>query len=148
MKNWYFAYGSNLKRSHLKKIIGEWKHEHCAVLKNFTLSFAKGYGKYNSGYANIKPHPDTQVEGVAYLITEQQFKKLDAYEEVGLGVYRRASVIVETNVDSFSATTYKMNKEICLLPPSSNYLKIVLNGLREHGYNRYIIKKVRDLSLI
>jgi gamma-glutamylcyclotransferase (GGCT)/AIG2-like uncharacterized protein YtfP len=127
MINWYFAYGSNLKRSHLRKIIGEWKQEHCAVLKNFTLSFAKGYSKYKSGFANIKPHPDMQVEGVAYLITEHQFKKLDAYEEVGLGVYRREPVIVETNVDSFSATTYEMNKEICLLSPSSYYLKIVLN---------------------
>ena len=148
MKKWYFAYGSNLKRSHLRKIIGEWKQEHCAVLKNFALSFAKGYSKYQSGYANIKPHPDMQVEGVVYLITEQQFKKLDAYEEVVLGVYRRALVIVETNENSFSATTYKMNKEICLLSPSSYYLKIVLNGLREHGYHENIIKKVRDLSLI
>ena len=148
MKNWYFAYGSNLKRSHLRKIIGEWKQEHCAVLKNFALSFAKGYSKYQSGYANIKPHPDKQVEGVAYLITEQQFKKLDAYEDVGLGVYRRAPVIVETNDDSFSATTYEMNKEICLLPPSSNYLKTVLHGLKEHGYDHNVIKKVRDLYLI
>lgn len=148
MNNWYFAYGSNLKRSHLRNIIGEWKQEHCAVLKNFALSFAKGYCRYKSGYANIKPHPGMQVEGVAYLITEQQFKKLDVYEEVGLDVYRRALVIIETNEDSFSATTYEMNKEICLLPPCSNYLKMVLNGLREHGYNKNIIKKVRDLSLI
>lgn len=144
MEDWYFAYGSNLKRDRLKQRVGEWKQEQCAVLRNFTLTFAKGYDKHKSGYANIKPSPDRQVEGVVYLITEYQFKKLDTYEGVALGVYRRRPICIEIGGKILPAITYEMNKELCLLSPSSDYLNLVLDGLREHGYNENIIKKVRD----
>jgi len=80
MEKWYFAYGSNLKRDRLRERIGEWKQEQKAILKDFTLTFAKGYINHESGKANIKACSDNEVEGAVYLITEDQFIKLDAKE--------------------------------------------------------------------
>ncbi len=92
METWYFAYGSDLKRHMLKERIGDWKEEQRAILKGFALSFAKGDRNHESGYANIKECSGSEVEGAAYLISEDQFRKLDYYEGVALGVYKRRLV--------------------------------------------------------
>jgi len=41
------------------------------------------------------------------------------------------------------ATTYTMVKEICPLKPSADYLDLILEGLREHGYDENSIEEVR-----
>jgi gamma-glutamylcyclotransferase (GGCT)/AIG2-like uncharacterized protein YtfP len=146
MEKWYFAYGSNLKRDRLRERIGEWKQEQRAILKGFSLTFAKGYSNHESGYANIKACSDNEVEGAVYLITEDQFIKLDAKEGVGLGVYRMRPVYVETDGKRIPATTYEMNKEVCTLRPSADYLNLVLDGLKEHGYAESTIKKVEAIA--
>ena len=142
METWYFAYDSNLKRHMLKERIGEWKEEQRAILKGFTLSFAKGNRNHQTGYANIKECLGSEVEGAVYLISEDQFKKLDYYEGAALGVYRRRVVGVVTEFKLICVTTYEMNKEVCSLRPSADYLTLVLDGLREHGYAESTIKKV------
>lgn len=135
-----------MKRDRLRERIGEWEQEQRSILNGFTLTFAKGYSNHKSGYANIKACSDSEVEGAVYLITEHQFRKLDAYEGVGLGVYRRRPVDVETGGKSIHATTYEMNKEVCLLRPSVDYLNLVLDVLREHGHAESIIKKVEEIA--
>jgi gamma-glutamylcyclotransferase (GGCT)/AIG2-like uncharacterized protein YtfP len=146
MEIWYFAYGSNLKRHMLEERIGEWKEEQRAILKGFTLSFAKGYRNHESGYANIKECLGSEVEGAVYLISEDQFRKLDDYEGVALGVYRRRVVSAVTEWNLKCATTYEMNKEVCSLRPSVDYLSLVLDGLREHGYDESTVKKVEAIA--
>jgi gamma-glutamylcyclotransferase (GGCT)/AIG2-like uncharacterized protein YtfP len=86
-----------LKRDRLKQRIGESKQEQPAILKDFILTCAKAYDKHKSGCANIRPCPNSQVEGAIYLITENQLGRLDSYEGVGLGVYRRRAVNVEVD---------------------------------------------------
>jgi len=39
-----------------------------------------------------------------------------------------------------------MNKEVCSLRPSVDYLNLVLDGLREHGYDESTIKKVEAIA--
>jgi len=146
METWYFAYGSNLKRYMLKERIGEWKEEQRAILKGFALSFAKGYRNHESGYANIKECSGSEVEGVAYLISEDQFRKLDYYEGVALGVYRRRLVGAVTEWKLLPVTIYEMNREVCSLRPSVDYLNLVIDGLREHGYDESTIKKVEAIA--
>ena len=146
MEKWYFAYGSNLKRERLRRRIGEWKGEQSTVLNDFTLTFAKGYDNHKSGYANIKPCANSQVEGAVYLISEDQFKTLDGYEGVASGVYKRRQVFVEVDGAPTPATTYEMNKQLCLLRPSTDYLNLVLDGLKEHGYAESTINKVEAIA--
>jgi hypothetical protein len=39
-----------------------------------------------------------------------------------------------------------MNKEVCSLRPSVDYLNLVIDGLREHGYDESTIKKVEAIA--
>lgn len=146
METWYFAYGSNLKRHMLKERIGEWKEEQRAILKGFTLSFAKGYRNHQTGYANIKECLGSEVEGAVYLISEDQFRKIDYYEGAALGIYKRRVVGVVTEFKLICAMTYDMNKEVCPLRPSADYLNLVIDGLRDHGYDESTIKKVEAIA--
>lgn len=145
-RKWYFAYGSNLSRAQLKKRIGEWMEEHRAILKGFRLTFAKGYSGHTSGKANIKPDPDGDVKGVIYLVTESQLSKLDRYEGVGRGVYKREQVNVESQGKLLPAITYVMVRELCRLKPSDDYLDLILKGLEEHGYGQEVIEEVRKIA--
>jgi hypothetical protein len=67
---------------------------------------------------------------------------------VELGVYRRRAVNVEVNGALTAAITYEMNNEICRFAPSSCYLDLILDGLREHDYNESIIKKVQGIAAL
>jgi gamma-glutamylcyclotransferase len=143
---WYFAYGSNLQRARLRERIGGWTKEQTAILKGYKLKFAKGYIGHESGRANIEPNLASEVKGAIYLITEDQFRKLDGREGARIGVYRRAPVSVESEGKQVSATTYEMKEEICALKPSTDYLNLVLDGLREHGYDENVINEVKNIG--
>jgi cation transport regulator ChaC len=139
---WYFAYGSNLKRERLKKRIGKWRKERKAILRDYELVFGKGWGGHFTGKANIQKKPKGRVEGVIYLVTEQQLKKLDRREGVPW-VYERITVKVESEGERIPAETYRMVEMMCPLKPSRDYLDLVLDGLREHGYDESVIEKAR-----
>jgi len=145
-RKWYFAYGSNLSKERLRRRIGEWMEEHNATLKGFRLTFAKSYSGHTSGKADIKPDPSGEVKGVIYSVTESQLSKLDKYEGVGIGVYRRKRVNVESEGKLVSATTYVMVREICPLKPSNEYLEHILKGLEEHGYSKEVMEEVRKIA--
>jgi cation transport regulator ChaC len=146
-EKWYFAYGSNLKREWLRSRIGEWKQECKAILRGYRLTFAKGYYLHTSGKANIKLDPSSEVKGVIYLITENQLNKLDRWEGVNKGVYKRKPVNVESEGKLIPAITYEMVKEICPLRPSQDYLNLILEGLKEHGYDESVIKEVKKIAI-
>lgn len=145
-RKWYFAYGSNLSRARLRKRIGVWTEEHKAILQGFRLTFAKGYEGHADGKANIKPDPSGEVKGVIYLVTENQLSKLDEYGGVSIGVYRREQVNVESEGKLLSVITYVMVRELCQLKPSDDYLNLILEGLKEHGYGQEVIEEVRKIA--
>ena len=146
IEEWYFAYGSNLKKDRLRSRIGDWKQEQKALLRGYKLTFAKGFGSHTSGKANIKSDSGSQVEGAIYLITKEQFKKLDKYEGVEIGVYKRITINVELDGKLMPVTTYVMVKEICPLRPSAEYLDLILEGFMEHGYKQSTIRKVKEIA--
>jgi len=39
-----------------------------------------------------------------------------------------------------------MVKEICPLRPSTDYLNLILQGLREHGYDESTIREVKEVA--
>ncbi len=143
---WYFAYGSNLKKERLRRRIGEWKEAKKANLKNYELTFAKGYYGHSSGKADIKLKQGSLVRGAVYRLTKEQLDSLDGPEGVALGVYVRIPIVVDIDGDSAPAETYVMKKEISQLKPSEEYLGYILEGLAEHGYSEVIIDGVRKIA--
>lgn len=95
MQTWYFAYGSNMDKQQMIERGVRYYDETRGILKNWRLRFNKlaADSGGRKGYANIEPFPGEVVEGIMYLIKEEDLKCLDDYEgfpnhylKVGLNV--------------------------------------------------------------
>ncbi|GBC75592.1 hypothetical protein HRbin06_00911 [archaeon HR06] len=133
---WYFAYGSNLNLSRLKRRIGEWKESHKAILEGYRLTF-------RNGVADIEEKDNSRVYGAVYLITEDQLKRLDKYEGPK---YKKIMVKVKVNGKEINAIAYYMREKAKFRKPHPSYLNIILEGLKDHGYSEDIIKIVEEIS--
>ncbi|NPV28356.1 MAG: gamma-glutamylcyclotransferase [Firmicutes bacterium] len=129
---WYFAYGSNIDANQMKERIGRCPDRVLGILRNWRLEFNKASAKVpGAGFANIMPCPGDAVEGVLYLLSEEELRRLDHYEGVPHH-YRRHLVNVErqqTGKD-VTAVTYVANPEKVQggLKPTREYLSHLLAG--------------------
>ena len=84
MLAWYFAYGRNINVSRLCERIsttGTPKYPlliRKGILPGYRLVFNKDPG----GFANIEPAPEEYVEGILYLLTQENIAQLDRHEGV------------------------------------------------------------------
>lgn len=129
---WYFAYGSNMNISRLKKRIRRFPERVLAVLRDWRLVFNKtAESAPGVGYANIVPCPGEAVEGILYAVTEEELRKLDFYEGVP-DHYKRCGISVERSDtgEIVSAVTYVANPDRVRdgLKPTREYLGHLLAG--------------------
>ena len=127
----YFAYGSNMN---LERITGRSvnvKKREAAVLEGYRLEFNKVASRNErEGYANIVKDENGVVEGILYVISEEDLEKLDK-EEACPNHYRREKVIVRLKDGrEVEAITYIANPERVRggLKPTREYLNHLLAG--------------------
>jgi len=108
-----------------------------AVLTGYKLTFD------SRGYADIIEDMQSNAYGAVYLITLEQLDKLDVYEGVRLGVYVRKKVSVTSNSEKFNAITYIRKEKTKFKEPEDWYLQLIINGLKEHGYDEGAISYAR-----
>src|SRR3970040_75596 len=89
---WYFAYGSNMSRAHMRSRAGTVLSEQPARLENYELIFNKK-ARGGTGAANIRLSPGRVVHGVLYQIPEAAFTRLERFENAPEH-YRRIEVNV------------------------------------------------------
>jgi gamma-glutamylcyclotransferase (GGCT)/AIG2-like uncharacterized protein YtfP len=123
----YFAYGSNLdpngmgRRCPTAVVVGR------AALPDYRLTFR--------GVADIEPAAGKRVEGALWLCTAKDVDRLDRYEGVSGGFYRREWLQVQCNGKHVDALVYVMNPTDLddLSLPARSYLASVARGYRAHG---------------
>jgi len=145
---WYFAYGSNLFRDRMHERTGPIRKSLPAVLNGYLLAFNKS-GKDGEIYANIVPHKVATVLVVVYLCNYEAMDRLDAWEGVSGGHYRREPVQVKTIAGDFLiAHTYIAGKEFVVAEgrPSPWYLDLILNGAAEHDLPAEYIRNVETIA--
>jgi len=127
---YYFAYGSNMDTDQLETRFKELKNKKfcivgVAVLPNYELKFNKK-STDGSGKANIIPDEKSEVEGVVFELTEEQFMKLDEKEKG----YHRNKISVNLNNNFIEVITYIADdSNICDgLFPTSSYLDKIVKG--------------------
>lgn len=132
---WYFAYGSNLHRSifierrQMRPLETRW-----GWLDGYRLAFNIPIGPGERGVANIEPDIDARVCGVLYLLTPEDFDRLDRTEGVHVEVYRRLPVeIVSDGHGPISALAYHSSLTTTGRKPSPRYMRLLLDGAREHS---------------
>ncbi len=92
-----------------------------------------------SGYASLGRERGATVYGVLWSIGARDAERLDSYEEVAAGLYRRAHIRVETTdetgalVHASPALVY-LARDASFGRPRRDYLEPILAAARSHGF--------------
>lgn len=128
---YYFAYGSNLSRKQMGERCPGGKPKFGVVLPNYKLIFTGWSRVWKGGTASIKPFRGEKVKGAVYELSENDFKKLDKYEDYPVS-YDHLNVIVWTeDGDQMEAVTYIKKVQFPETKPSPEYLAVVQQGYRD-----------------
>lgn len=140
----YFAYGSNLDISQMKKRVGEWIASERVYVTGYKRVYNVWSGKNWKGWAaNLKKTgvSSDKVCGVVYIITDEQLNKLTAkYEHKEPTLI---SVRLENSQERSGINSYIWTKEEPSHEPPAAYKDAIIRGLRQHGYLEDVIDKVQ-----
>lgn len=126
----YFAYGSNIVADVVKRRCPTARFLGLARLPHYRFRIVR------SGYASVVPERDAVVYGVLWSVTPADERRLDAYEEIATGLYRRAYLGVEPVVAPdrrVSALVY-LAADASLGRPRPDYLAPILAAAQSHGF--------------
>ena len=114
----YFAYGSNLNLSQMKRRCKDSVFLKKINLENFRLTFRSRYRA-----ADIESKKNSLVPGGLFEISKSDEKKLDLYEDYPI-LYKKYYFIL----DGRKVMTYTMVKKTPFRFPTERYLNIVKRG--------------------
>lgn len=140
MKTINAAFGSNLNLRQMAMRCPTAKVYGTGVIHGYQLLFK---GSPGNAYLTIEPKKDSRVPVVLWELQPADEQALDRYEGYP-GFYGKETIPVELDSgDIVTAMVYimtdKMPERIHLNLPSHQYLNIVQEGYRDHGFpNRYL----------
>jgi gamma-glutamylcyclotransferase len=133
----YFAFGSNLKIPQMRERCPECEPVGPALLRNRELGFACVSQNFPpGGAADVVVSDGAEVWGAIYRLSASDLERLDRFEHVGNGGYRRIEVEVEIPHTSGPTTALcyevadRLDRDI---PPIPAYRRLMLEGSVEHG---------------
>ena len=122
---YYFAYGSNLHHSQMKKRCPNCKYIKKIILHDYNLTFRSKFGA-----ADIEKKQGTKVYGALYKISRVAEKRLDVYEEYPT-LYKKMYFKYRNK----KVMTYTMARKSKLVPPTTKYLNIIKQGYKDCKLN-------------
>jgi cation transport regulator ChaC len=138
---WYFAYGSNMQRATFCERRGmhplDWRR---GRLDGYRLCFDLPVGPGERGVANIEAASGEVIHGVLFLLTAAELEFLDKTEGVEHGAYDRVPIAVcDESANLIEAFTYRSKHSRKGRKPSARYMRLIVEGAREHSLpDRYI----------
>ena len=117
----YFAYGSNLHHSQMKRRCKDSKFLKKMNLKDFRLTFRS---KYRA--ADIEPKKNSIVAGGLFEISKSDEKKLDVYEDYPI-LYKKLYFTYYNK----TVMTYIMVNKTEFRYPTERYLNVVKRGYKD-----------------
>jgi gamma-glutamylcyclotransferase len=146
----YFAYGSNMNLTQMKKRCPDSQKLGIGLMKNAVLCFPSFGSNWNSGVAGFKHSDNKDLWGVLYEISENDLSSLRFYEdfnplkEAHLNNYNETIVSIFQNNESVLCMTYEAvvtgNYQ-----PSLSYLKTIISGAVENELPEYYIDELSQL---
>jgi gamma-glutamylcyclotransferase (GGCT)/AIG2-like uncharacterized protein YtfP len=127
----YFAYGHNMDEEILRErgiaftTLGRGK------ARNVRLVFHKPASN-GTGMADLQDTRGNEVEGVVFEVSEENLARLDFYEQVDKGHYRRGTITVQTARGELPCEVYRAAKFRNGLKPSPEYLAMLIRGAEQH----------------
>jgi len=130
----YFAYGSNLHHSQMKRRCKDSIFLKKSNLKNFRLTF-------RNMYADIEFKKNSIVQGALFEISKIDEKKLDVYEDYPI-VYKKYYFTYYGK----KVMTYTMVKKTLFTFPTERYLNVIKRGYKDCELDINCLKKVLSIK--
>jgi hypothetical protein len=132
MKNYYFAYGSNICQTQMTSRCPEHEIVSTVILPDYELCFPRfSRGDRQCGVASIVEKLNSNVWGVLYKLSNSDFEKLDIHENIPHSYIKTKLTVRSLDlINSFEAITYLANHQVGEFYPSEVYLNLILNGLK------------------
>lgn len=118
MRKYYFAYGSNLNKNHMKFRCPDAKYVDSYILKDYKLVFRS--------VADIEKAPGHEVHGAVYYITPNCEKALNRYEG-----YPHLYTKEFFTYKGRDLMTYSMVDKDLEYPPNQGYFETIFQGYQD-----------------
>lgn len=144
----YFAYASNMTPAVIRRLCPQHRYLGVARLADHRLSFSRRSVKTQTGVADIVQAPGETVWGVLYEIDDNGLAAIDRKEGHDWA-YIRVSLPVrlEAGGPERTAVIYTVRfKEPAQVPPSREYLDLVIAAARERGLPGPYIERIEAIS--
>lgn len=131
---YYFAYGSNMDREQMIERCPDSNSLGRVKLNKYHLDFRIYSPKRKCGCADIIMSNDNDnVWGVLYELSEDDLLKLDKYEGVNIGKYKRIQVsVIDDSGNNIIAKTYTVvEKSSETIKPSKDYMSQLISGAKQ-----------------
>jgi gamma-glutamylcyclotransferase (GGCT)/AIG2-like uncharacterized protein YtfP len=129
-----FAYGSNLDVDQMRRRCPESRVVIPGRLRDYSLGFTSYSPKWAGGVSDVIIHPEMEVWGVIYNLSQRDLELLDAYEGYP-DVYTRFQVTIHSLEELFhDVWVYAVVKKQDNILPSKRYLDIIKNGADRFGF--------------
>lgn len=133
--DYYFAYGSNMHIDWMAQRCPDSKPLGAAKLSGYQLGFRYPSTSWPGGGAcDIIASPQAATWGGLYQTNASDLLKLDDYEDVKDGGYRRIKVTVQYRGRPIEAVSYEVCDKLAEdLKPMPGYIRLVLEGGEQQG---------------
>ena len=149
MRQWYFAYGSNLSIDQMiERTVANRPTEfdpRVACLANHRLIF-QYLDDTGSAFANILA-PGEGVLGVIYHCSQIDLQRLDDFER---GYVRQSILVTDQHGEELAAITYVVDPgpNTIMGRPSAEYLERITTGARQHGLPEWYVHDIVAIAQI
>jgi gamma-glutamylcyclotransferase (GGCT)/AIG2-like uncharacterized protein YtfP len=149
----YFAYGSNMSKAQIDERCPRNRLIGIAKLSNYRLCFPRYSEKRKGGVASISEENGCEVWGVVFELLNEDIARLDRSEgyrvdrDPNMNSYNKISVPVSVNGQLLSCQTYQaVAQGTADFRPSSDYMKLIIVGAREHHLPDEYVKALGNIG--
>lgn len=133
----YFAYGSNMDVQQMG--------QRCPVGTLLGIARLEGHRFMinGRGVATIVPDPARAVHGVLWELSEPDELRLDGYEGVSSGTYRKESVNVTTSGENTVPAFVYVAHDSSSGSPRPGYIEKIVTSAKAHGLPEEYVRELR-----
>ena len=125
----YFAYGSNLDLSQMKRRCPEYRLISKGSLSGYSLTFNRFSSGWGGGVADVIQDQDSKVWGLVFEISDSDLERLDRYEgyhKNQTSMYERWKTVIDTpNGQISDVWVYTVVEKQKFVQPTLEYLQII-----------------------
>lgn len=128
---WYFAYGSNLSRTQMRRRCPASRPAGVAVLRGYRLAFTRYSSAWEGGVADVVRDEEGSVWGLLYAVTASDLPRLDHYEAYPHG-YDRSPFRIESPTGPVTDVwVYTVVDKADFVAPTREYLSVITSAAAE-----------------